>query len=347
MSTPVSRHEPQWLADVRQPGPNGATFWKPGESVSGATAHAALPIPAFATGSLMEDDVTTADFTPGCAAYAGYSAGSFSNMTAVRAYAATQNARSFAYSGFVTDLAGADAIDMEPGLASIASAAIAYRAGIRYFYCSAGSVSAAIGNLGGAGIARSSYKIISAHYSGEHICGPSTCGYPQADATQWTDAYLGRSLDCTVFDATFWGSAPVPPPPGNPWPLALGSSGANVILAQRGLNKWRYASPLLVTDGNFGALTETAVKTAQAALKLPATGVVDETLWKDLLADPPPVVVPPPPPPVVTTGTQEGWRWCFKCQGLFYGPSAASSRCPAGGAHIVGHWNYHLPWSDP
>lgn len=30
---------------------------------------------------------------------------------------------------------------------------------------------------------------------------------------------------------------------------------------------------------------------------------------------------------------QHGWRWCKKCQGLFYGPAAAQSHCPAGGTH--------------
>jgi len=30
---------------------------------------------------------------------------------------------------------------------------------------------------------------------------------------------------------------------------------------------------------------------------------------------------------------QHGWRWCSKCQGLFYGPATAQSHCPAIGAH--------------
>ena len=32
-------------------------------------------------------------------------------------------------------------------------------------------------------------------------------------------------------------------------------------------------------------------------------------------------------------GVQTDWRWCSKCQGLFYGPTFASSTCPAGGTH--------------
>jgi hypothetical protein len=46
---------------------------------------------------------------------------------------------------------------------------------------------------------------------------------------------------------------------------------------------------------------------------------------------------------VPTTGTQVGWRWCHKCQGLFYGPNVKKSVCPAGGAHdSTGSGNYEL-----
>jgi hypothetical protein len=44
---------------------------------------------------------------------------------------------------------------------------------------------------------------------------------------------------------------------------------------------------------------------------------------------------------------QPDWRWCHRCQGLFYGPSIHGSRCPAGGAHAApdqsGSANYVLP----
>jgi hypothetical protein len=42
------------------------------------------------------------------------------------------------------------------------------------------------------------------------------------------------------------------------------------------------------------------------------------------------------------------WRWCRKCQGLFYGPNQAASRCPAGGAHDgASSGNYILSVSSP
>jgi hypothetical protein len=44
------------------------------------------------------------------------------------------------------------------------------------------------------------------------------------------------------------------------------------------------------------------------------------------------------------SGAKDNWRWCCKCQSLFYGgSSAAQSMCPAGGAHdSTGSANYIL-----
>lgn len=40
-----------------------------------------------------------------------------------------------------------------------------------------------------------------------------------------------------------------------------------------------------------------------------------------------------PAPPKPQPGTQTGWKFCHKCQGLFYGPGIADSACPRGGGH--------------
>ena len=46
----------------------------------------------------------------------------------------------------------------------------------------------------------------------------------------------------------------------------------------------------------------------------------------------------------ITWGTQNNWRWCNKCEGLWFGPNAAQSNCPQGGTHSSsGSGNYHLP----
>jgi hypothetical protein len=48
-------------------------------------------------------------------------------------------------------------------------------------------------------------------------------------------------------------------------------------------------------------------------------------------------------------GTQGDWRWCSKCQGLFYGGGVATSRCPAGGRHappaVSGSFDYVVPFT--
>jgi hypothetical protein len=201
--------DPAWLAIVRASGPNGVRFDYPA-----AMASEAIDSPTFVAGSIMEDDVSTGLFTPGCAAYAGYYNGSYANMTAVRAYAAGQNARTFSYTP--DGDTGADALDMEPGDSSPGAFPAFYRGkggkGV-YGYGSASWLQQIIDAASGAGIPRSAYKLVSAHYIGLHMCGPSTCGYPQADATQFTDAYQGRSLDATLFTASFFGPVTPPPPP--------------------------------------------------------------------------------------------------------------------------------------
>ena len=46
-------------------------------------------------------------------------------------------------------------------------------------------------------------------------------------------------------------------------------------------------------------------------------------------------------------GMQSDWRWCSRCQGLFFAGGAAAGSCPAGGGHALpaqsGSWNYSLP----
>lgn len=270
----------EWLADVRKPGPNGKTFFLDPVAV----------VPLAATNLIMEDDISSSLFTPGCGAYAGYANGSFANMPAVRAYAARQNAKAFAYTPYVAS--NADALDVEPGDATPADAPAGYRAGLRYFYGSASWISLIVSALSAAGFTRDQFKIISAHYVGPHICGPGSCGYPQADATQFADNYLGTSLDATSYPADFF----VTP---NPYPILPGTSGALVVTLQKSLNKW--AKPIglktpLVTDGNFGPLTKAAVILAQEHFgeRGVIAGECTLSIFTKLQAAVP--VVPPPPP---------------------------------------------------
>ena len=45
---------------------------------------------------------------------------------------------------------------------------------------------------------------------------------------------------------------------------------------------------------------------------------------------------------------QGGWRWCRKCQGLFFGPNQEKSICPSGGLHDGSKGShYYLAHNDP
>lgn len=48
--------------------------------------------------------------------------------------------------------------------------------------------------------------------------------------------------------------------------------------------------------------------------------------WLDNVSKAPVISAPQP-------GTQTGWRFCHKCQGLFWGPGQAQSICPRGAQH--------------
>lgn len=77
-----------------------------------------------------------------------------------------------------------------------------------WVYTSAGNMAAVKAAVGGR-------KVIywSAHYgAGEHICGPSTCGFPQADWTQLDDhGAHGENIDRSI--GTFYPTHTPPPTP--------------------------------------------------------------------------------------------------------------------------------------
>lgn len=73
------------------------------------------------------------------------------------------------------------------------------------FYTSASNVGALVSALRSAHIGRSEYVVWSAHYNGSrHVCSPGGCGYPKAEATQWTSTANHRSLDESKVTVAFW-----------------------------------------------------------------------------------------------------------------------------------------------
>lgn len=178
----------------------------------------------------MFDDVKVELLPDSFDAYACYANGSYANVAAVR--------RRFPHAHIlVIDVASyyraGDVLDVEKGDATNENAPKWFKARVGQtsatpkpvFYTSAGNAKALVAVLAKAGIERDQYLLWSAHYTrNPHICSPDGCGYPQADATQWTNRAMGRSLDESLVNSYFFKSAPKPPAPkpvlrGGSWNL--------------------------------------------------------------------------------------------------------------------------------
>jgi hypothetical protein len=176
----------------------------------------------------MFDDVDIDKLPYGAKAYAGYVNGMWPNAGAIMAR--------FPHESVIFISVNAsnvgDCLDIECGDATIDQAPRWWRGRVGrtrtpkpVLYTSASQVAALIVTMQHAGIKRDRYFVFSAHYTGQpHICAPRVCGYPQADATQWTDRAYGRSLDESLIqDYVLPGYKParpkaVPPPPPAPKP---------------------------------------------------------------------------------------------------------------------------------
>lgn len=167
----------------------------------------------------MFDDVSQGLLPSGAYAYGAYVNGTFQNYAAVKA--AHPKAHILGIS--VTAGAVSDCLDIENGDATPGQAPGWYsrskgkRAnGLRpVLYSMASQYGSVIQIMTSAGIPRSEYVLWSAHVgAGEHICGPATCGFgPGANGTQWTWTALGRNLDQSIIDDSFFGGPPKPPKP--------------------------------------------------------------------------------------------------------------------------------------
>ena len=263
----------------------------------------------------MFDDVDVNLLPANAYAYAGYLDGSYANFARVKAGHPQAH-----LVGIVTRASDdGDALDVEPGDAAIPQAPgwvgrqHARGAARPIVYVSAGNAQQMTGTLAGAGISRPAYRLWAAHYgSGTHICGPNTCGYPQADATQFTSKALGESLDESLVADDFFGTPPLT------FPVKQGDVGTEVVTLQKMLNAWASViglAPVLVPDGSFGPKTVVAVRRAQARFTLPQTGACDHALWADLSGTPTQRPVPgapltaPSPVEVTNKGGEVTFSW--------------------------------------
>lgn len=235
----------------------------------------------------MYDSAENSQFPEGGAAYAGYVDG---HVLSQPNYGwVVQNfpdAHHLSISVLGND---ADCLDIESGAATVAMAAGWYRAqkarGIArpVFYASASMMeSDLIPAIRAAGIARTEYRLWSAHYgNGAHICGPGTCRLLSiaADGTQWTDAVGSLNADESLLTPDFFGgSDPVSEPV-----LSQGATGAAVVLLQQRLDIW---GAKLAVDGDFGPQTLAAVKAFQVSRHLAADGIAGPQTWVALMTDP-------------------------------------------------------------
>lgn len=179
----------------------------------------------------MLDSIYAANLPYGADAYLGYPDGSWPDWAAIVAKFPGKHVLSLTvYPGVA-----ADGCDCENGDLTIGQAAAfaqwrldagAYRPVI---YCGAANSQPVLAALRGLGIGRAKIRLLSAHYgAGRHICGPGTCGYPQADGTQWRDnapGLNGSLIDESLLLPWFFDGPPKP----KPAPVAALLSGDDVI----------------------------------------------------------------------------------------------------------------------
>ena len=200
---------------------------------------------------LGQDSVGVSSLEAGFPVYAGYAYGPFDNWAALVARFG-KTSKLISISPSVEDTERVACLDVEPGNATPAESPAFVRlgqAGILNkptIYCSAGDISAVVDAMSNAGISRNSYYIWSAHWIGLHICGPATCGYPQADGCQYAS---NNAFDSDVFTASMFVSVKPPTPPKPPVPPADWSYGAplnlKVVAAGHTTVKLSWTAPLL------------------------------------------------------------------------------------------------------
>jgi hypothetical protein len=160
----------------------------------------------------MGDGITVSNIPAGLDAVAGYVGGSWPTYWSVLSTFPAAKHLSIA----VNASEKADCLDVEGGDASpgqIPGWFTSWTAGntsLPVIYTSGSGIQNVIS---AAGRPRGSYLIWSAHYDWpqapgtSHICGPGTCGYPQADGTQWTTH--NQVWDESVLNDNFFDDPPV------------------------------------------------------------------------------------------------------------------------------------------
>lgn len=161
-------------------------------------------------------------------------------------------------------------------------------------YSSADNQNAVYDEVVAAGIQPADVRFWSAHYAGEHICGPKSCGNVKfdCDGTQWTSNALGKTLDQSLLlDSFFTSTSPAPAPTIPVWETTImnviptiqeGSTNKPFVNRVQGLLKANYVTALQI-DGSFGPVTKAAVEALQKQHGLTVDGVVGPHTWSVLV----------------------------------------------------------------
>lgn len=303
----VKPRDPAWVEKTLQPGPSGGRF----DDYATAPSFLRQAADRIRYGSsselIMFDSVNAFALPSGLKYAAGYFNGSYANIGEIRG-----RFPSAVIASVTPDSAkGAMYTDIEPGDGVPADVPGFINAGGLGFYCSASELADCEAECVAAGIPRARYKAWTAHWIGPHICGPGTCGYAQADATQWVST-PGWDESWVADLSFFFGSKPAPPPkPGPPpkpvplpaWQRELYSYLPNLVQgnADPAGGFWVRQAQLLCNiagtvpcsvDGDFGPETRKSVLSVQRAHSLAHTGSVGRETWEVLAAQRPGEVLP-------------------------------------------------------
>ena len=241
----------------------------------------------------MLDSIYVTNLPDGSDAYLGYCDGFWPTVLELRAR--FPHARSVTLAVFPED--DAEGLDIEQGDATVAQVYDWFTRQQKrnvwrpVLYISAANAGSLLATMHANGFARSSFRLLTAHYrapAGKHICGPSVCGYPQADGTQWTDSapgLHGSLIDESLLDGAFFPAPPKPPPP--PRPAVVTVQGDDMFILPDGSETIALPVPLGVPlpGGAWGEPSVLRLACSSPAVFQVALGNAEPAAWQPVSID--------------------------------------------------------------
>jgi hypothetical protein len=166
----------------------------------------------------MLDSITVGNLPPGADAYLGYVDGYWPTFAALgQAFPHAQLLSMTVQPGYNADACDCENGDLTPAdVPGWVKRQLARGQWRPVVYANASTMPGVLADLDAAGVARSSVRLLTAHYDGEHICGPGSCGTlgpSQADGTQWRETapgMHGTEVDESMLEDDFFETTPGP-----------------------------------------------------------------------------------------------------------------------------------------